>query len=70
MSAKIEFLTVWILSIIGFLAKHDVLFFVSISVQLIIGIKNLPGACKVMLIILYNLKRKLHKKLLDIQKNK
>jgi hypothetical protein len=70
MSAKIEILTVWILSIIGFLAKHDFLFFISITVQIMIGIKNLPGACKVILIILYNIKRKLHKKLIDIQKNK
>jgi hypothetical protein len=47
MSAKIEILTVWILSIIGFLAKHDFLFLISITVQIMIGIKNLPGACKV-----------------------
>lgn len=47
MSAKIELFVVWVLSIVGYLAKHDTLFFVSISVQLIIGIKNLPGAIKV-----------------------
>jgi len=46
MNAKIEIVTIWIMSIIGFLAKHDLLFFVSISVQIIIGIRNIPGACK------------------------
>jgi hypothetical protein len=47
MSAKIEFLTVWILSIVGFLSKHDLLFFISISAQIIIAVRNLPGAIKV-----------------------
>jgi hypothetical protein len=47
MSAKIEILAVWVLSIIGFLSKHDALFLISITVQIMIGIKNLPGACKV-----------------------
>lgn len=46
MNAKIEIVTIWIMSIIGFLAKHDLLFFVSISVQIIIGIRNFPGACQ------------------------
>jgi hypothetical protein len=46
MSAKIEIVTIWIMSIIGLLAKHDLLFFVSISVQIIIGIRNFPGACQ------------------------
>ena len=61
MTAKFEIAAIWILGIIGYLSKHDFLFFVSISVQVIIGLKNLPGACKVMLIILYNLKDKLNK---------
>ena len=46
MNAKIEIVTIWIMSVIGFLAKHDLLFFVSISVQIIIGIRNFPGACQ------------------------
>ena len=47
MTAKFEIAAIWILGIVGYLSKHDFLFFVSISVQVIIGLKNLPGACKV-----------------------
>ena len=47
MNVKIEIATIWTLSIISFLSKHDFLFFVTITVQILIGIKNLPGACKV-----------------------
>ena len=46
MSAKIEYAFLTIMSIIGFLAKHDLLFIVSLVAQIIFAIKNLPGACK------------------------
>lgn len=44
MSAKIEYAFLTIMSIIGFLAKHDLLFIVSLGAQIIFAIKNLPGA--------------------------
>ena len=62
MSVKFELFVVWVLSIVGYLAKHDVLFFVSITVQIVIGIKNLPGAAAVILKYLYRIKDKLNQK--------
>jgi hypothetical protein len=50
MSVKFEYALLTIMSIIGFLSKHDVLFTISVIAQIIFAIKNLPGAC-------YNLKQ-------------
>jgi hypothetical protein len=47
MTAKFEIAAIWILGIVGYLSKHDFLFFVTITVQIIIGVKNTPGAWKV-----------------------
>ena len=63
MSAKFEYALLTIMSIIGFLSKHDLLFSISLIAQVIFAIKNLPGAASVMLRILYRLKDKLNKKL-------
>ena len=45
MSVKFEYALLTIMSIIGFLSKHDVLFTISVIAQIIFAIKNLPGAC-------------------------
>jgi hypothetical protein len=50
MSAKFEYAVLTIMSIIGFLSKHDLLFSISLIAQVLFAIKNLPGAC-------YNLKQ-------------
>jgi hypothetical protein len=44
MSVKFEYALLTIMSIIGFLSKHDVLFTISLIAQVIFAIKNLPGA--------------------------
>jgi hypothetical protein len=44
MSVKFEYALLTIMSIIGFLSKHDVLFTISVIAQIIFAIKNLPGA--------------------------
>ena len=46
MNAKFEYAVLTIMSIIGFLSKHDVLFIISIIAQILFAIKNLPGAYK------------------------
>lgn len=46
MSTKIEYCFLTVMSIVGFLAKHDILFMLSMFAQVIFTIKNLPGACK------------------------
>jgi len=46
MSAKIEYFFLTIMSIVGFLSKHDTLFIISVIAQILFIIKNLPGACK------------------------
>jgi len=46
MSAKIEYLFLTVMSIVGFLSKHDTLFIISVIAQILFIIKNLPGACK------------------------
>ena len=50
MNPKFEYAVLTIMSVIGFLSKHDVLFSISLIAQIIFAIKNLPGAC-------YNLKQ-------------
>jgi len=50
MSAKFEYALLTIMSIIGFLSKHALLFSISLIAQVLFAIKNLPGAC-------YNLKQ-------------
>jgi hypothetical protein len=50
MSAKFEYAVLTIMSIIGFLSKHDLLFSISLIAQVLFAIKNLPGA-------FYNLKQ-------------
>ena len=44
MSAKFEYALLTIMSIIGFLSKHDLLFSISLIAQVLFAIKNLPGA--------------------------
>jgi len=68
--AKIELGIVWLLSLMTIVTQSDIMFVGSVIASITVTFRNLPGACKVILIILYNIKRKLHKKLLDIQKNK
>ncbi len=46
MSAKIEYFFLTVMSIVGFLSKHDTLFIISIIAQILFIIKNLPGAYK------------------------
>ena len=46
MSTKIEYCFLTVMSIVGFLAKHDILFMLSVFAQAIFAIKNLPGACR------------------------
>jgi hypothetical protein len=46
MSAKIEYFFLTVMSIVGFLSKHDTLFIISVIAQILFIIKNLPGACK------------------------
>ena len=46
MSAKIEYFFLTVMSVVGFLSKHDTLFIMSIIAQILFIIKNLPGAYK------------------------
>ena len=46
MSAKFEFISIWVMWLIAFVTKHDVLIYVVIFYNVIATIKNLPGACK------------------------
>ena len=46
MSAKIEYFFLTVMSVVGFLSKHDTLFIISIIAQILFIIKNLPGAYK------------------------
>jgi hypothetical protein len=50
MSVKFEYAVLTIMSIIGFLSKHDFLFSISVIAQIIFAVKNLPGA-------VYNIKQ-------------
>jgi len=45
MNPKFEYAVLTIMSVVGFLSKHDVLFSISLIAQIIFAIKNLPGAC-------------------------
>ena len=44
MSVKFEYAFLTIMSIIGFLSKHDVLFTISVIAQMIFAITTVPGA--------------------------
>jgi hypothetical protein len=68
--AKIELGIVWALNLMTIVTQSDIMFYGSVIASVTVTLRNFPGACKVILIILYNIKRKLHKKLIDIQKNK
>ena len=46
MSAKIEFISAWVMGLIAFITKHDLLIYAAIGYNLIAAIKSLPGACK------------------------
>ena len=46
MSAKFEFISIWVMWAIAFVTKHDVLIYVVIFYNVIATIKNLPGAIK------------------------
>ena len=46
MSAKIEFISAWVVGLIAFVTKHDLLIYVAIGYNIIAGIKSAPGAYK------------------------
>jgi hypothetical protein len=46
MSAKIEFISAWVVGLIAFVTKHDLLIYVAIIYNIIAGIKSAPGAYK------------------------
>ncbi len=46
MSAKIEFISAWVVGLIAFVTKHDLLIYVAIGYNILAGIKSAPGAYK------------------------
>ena len=46
MSAKIEVISIWMLSIIAFVTQNNVMFAITVIGNIIWIIRNLPGACK------------------------
>jgi hypothetical protein len=46
MSAKIEFISAWVVGFIAFVTKHDLLIYVAIGYNILAGIKSAPGAYK------------------------
>jgi hypothetical protein len=44
MSAKIEFISAWVVGLIAFVTKHDLLIYVAIIYNILAGIKSAPGA--------------------------
>jgi hypothetical protein len=46
MSAKIEFISAWVVGLIAFVTKHDLLIYAAIVYNILAGIKSAPGAYK------------------------
>lgn len=46
MSAKIEFIGAWVVGLVAFITKHDLLIYAAIGYNLLAAIKSIPGACK------------------------
>lgn len=46
MSAKIEVISIWVLNIIAFITKSDVMFTLTVIGNIVWITKNLPGACQ------------------------
>ena len=47
MSAKIEVLSIWMLSIIAYVTQNNVMFALTVIGNIVWIVRNLPGACKV-----------------------
>jgi hypothetical protein len=45
--AKIELGFVWALSLMTIVTQSDIMFVASVSASVMVAIRNLPGACKV-----------------------
>jgi hypothetical protein len=46
MSAKIEFISAWVVGLIAFVSKQDLLIYVAIGYNILAGIKSAPAAYK------------------------
>ena len=46
MSAKVEVISIWMLSIIAFVTQNDVVFTLTVIGNIVWIARNLPGACK------------------------
>jgi hypothetical protein len=46
MSAKIEFISIWVLSIVTFVTQNNVMFALTVIGNIVWIARNLPGACK------------------------
>jgi hypothetical protein len=46
MSAKIEFVSAWVVGFIAFVSKQDLLIYVAIGYNILAGIKSAPAAYK------------------------
>lgn len=46
MSAKIEVISIWMLSIIAFVTQNNVMFTLTVIGNMVWIARNLPGACK------------------------
>ena len=44
MSAKIEFISAWVVGLVAILTKQDLLIYAAIGYNIIAGIKSAPGA--------------------------
>ena len=59
--AKIELGVIWLFSLLTLITQSDIMFVGSVIASVTITLRNLPGACRVMLNILYNLKERINK---------
>jgi hypothetical protein len=46
MSAKIEVISIWMLSIIAFITQNNVMFTLTVVGNIVWIVRNLPGACQ------------------------
>jgi hypothetical protein len=46
MSAKIEVLSIWMLSIVAYVTQNNVMFMITVIGNIVWIARNLPGACK------------------------
>lgn len=59
--AKVELAAVWLFSLMTIITQSDIMFIGSVIASVTVTLRNLPGACRVMLNILYNLKERINK---------